>query len=290
MRAGGYRPMSAMRFKAGFDVEKNLTVITNHSVTHSIRYDQDNTSTDVDEASIEGLVDHPYSFPAYRFSHTRKNTHLKSWWWRSGGHSMNAFGMECFVDELAAAAERDPLDYRKFLLRDQPDYLRLLDALERKSQYRKSLRSNRSALGLAIHQCFGTLVGLVAQVTVIDNGGMKVDKVTAAIDCGNVANPMTAEEQVEGSILYGLSAALYGKLTVEAGRILEDNLDTYEVLRMEDTPEIEIHWELSGGDHWGGLGEPATAVIAPAVCNALFKITGRRIRSLPVRDYYLTVG
>lgn len=290
MRSGAYRPMSAMRFKAGFDVEKAMTVITNHSVTHSVRYDQDETATGVDDASVEGLIDHPYDFPAYRFAHTRKNTHLKSGWWRSGGHSMNAFGMECFVDELAAAAEQDPLDYRKFLLRDQPQYLRLLDALERKSQYRKGVRSRRSAVGLAIHESFGTLVGLVVQVTVVSNGGMKVDKVTAAIDCGNVANPATATDQVEGSIMFGLSAALYGKITVEAGRILEDNLDTYEVLRMEDTPEIEIHWELSGGDQWGGLGSPATAVVAPAVCNALYKITGRRIRSLPVRDYYLTVG
>ncbi|MBO6555400.1 MAG: xanthine dehydrogenase family protein molybdopterin-binding subunit [Pseudomonadales bacterium] len=289
MRAGGYRPMSAMRFKAGFDVEKNLTVITNHSVTHSIEYDQDKNATGVDEASVEGLVDHPYRFPAYSFSHSRLNTHLKSWWWRSGGHSINAFAMECFIDELAAAAEQDPLDYRKFLLRDEPDYLRVLDQLERKSLYRKRRPRRNTDVGMAIHKSYGTLVAVVAEVTVESNGGMRVDKLTAAVDCGNVANPMTAEEQVEGSLLFGLSATLYGKLTVEAGRILEDNLDTYEILRMEETPEVEIHWELSGGEHWGGLGEPATAVVAPAVCNALYKITGRRIRSLPVRDYYLTV-
>ena len=289
MRSGGYRPMSAMRFKAGFDVEKNMTVITNHSVTHSIAYDQDRNASGIDEASVQGLIDHPYDFPAYSFSHTRKNTHLKSWWWRSGGHSINAFAMECFVDELAAAAEQDPMDYRKFLLRDKPDYLRVMDLLERKSQYRKRRGSNRTAVGMAIHKSYGTLVGVVTEVTVLSDGGMQVDKITAVVDCGNVANPMTAEEQVEGGLLYGLSAALYGKLTVEAGRILEDNLDTYEVLRMDETPEVEIHWELSGGEHWGGLGEPATAVIAPAVCNALHKITGRRIRSLPVRDYYLTI-
>ncbi len=289
MRSGGYRPMSAMRFKAGFDVEKNMTVITSHSVTHSIAYDQDETVTGLDGASLEGLIDHPYDFPAYSFTHTRKNTHLSSWWWRSGGHSINAFAMEGFVDELAAAADQDPVTYRKFLLRDKPDYLRVLNELERRSQYRKRRASKRTAVGVAIHKCYGTLVAIAAEVTVESGGSMRVDKVTAAVDCGNVANPLTAEEQVEGSIIFGLSAAIYGKLTVEAGRILEDNLDTYEVLHMDEAPEIDIHWVLSGGDHWGGLGEPATAVIAPAVCNALYKITGRRIRSLPIRDYYLTV-
>ncbi len=144
-------------------------------------------------------------------------------------------------------------------------------------------------MGLAIHESCGTICGQVAEVTVEENGSVRVNKVTAAVDCGNLVNPMTAEEQVEGGIMFGLSAALYGKLTVENGRILEDNLDTYEILRLNEAPEVRIHWVLSGGDKWGGLGEPATPVIAPAVCNALYKITGRRIRSLPISDYYLQV-
>ena len=142
-------------------------------------------------------------------------------------------------------------------------------------------------MGMAINESNGTLCGLAAVVTVGDEGKVTVDDIIAVVDCGNLVNPMTAEEQVEGGILYGLTAALYGKLTIENGKVLEDNLDTYEILQMSETPNMEIHWALSGGDKWGGLGEPATPVVAPAVCNALYRVTGRRIRSLPIKDYYL---
>lgn len=288
LRSGAYRPMSAMRFKAGFDIDKQLVALSNHSVTHSIRYDQDKSFKGVDESSVEGLRDHPYSLPAYEFTHTRKNTHLTSWWWRSGGHSINAFAMECFVDEMANAADVDPIAYRREMLIDKTEYLEVLDVLEQKSGWGKRNLPRGTAMGMAIHKSYGTVCGQVAEVTV-DNGGVIINRVTVAIDCGNLVNPMTAEEQVEGSVIYGLSAALYGKLTIENGRILEDNLDTYGLLRMHEMPEIDIHWALSGSNKWGGLGEPATPVIAPAVCNALYKITGRRIRSLPIRDYYLQI-
>jgi len=288
LRSGAYRPMSAMRFKAGFDIDKQLIALSNHSVTHSIRYDQDKSFQGIDDSSVEGLRNHPYSLPAYEFTHTRKNTHLTSWWWRSGGHSINAFAMECFVDEMAGAAGVDPIAYRRQMLADKPEYLDVLDVLEQESGWGKRNLPRGTAMGMAIHKSYGTVCGQVAEVTV-DNGEVTINRVTVAIDCGNLVNPMTAEEQVEGSVLFGLSAALYGKLTVENGRILEDNLDTYGILRMHETPEIDIHWALSGADKWGGLGEPATPVIAPAVCNALYKITGRRIRSLPITDYYLQV-
>ena len=133
-------------------------------------------------------------------------------------------------------------------------------------------------------------VQAAAEVTVRPNGTVQVNKITAALDCGNLVNPMTAEEQVEGAILFGLTATINGKLTIENGQVLENNLDTYEIVGMKDAPEINIHWALSGGDKWGGLGEPAVPVVAPAICNALYKKKGRRIRSLPIRDYYLQVG
>lgn len=287
MRAGAYRPMSAMRFKAGFDLDKNLTAITNHSVTHSILHDRDGEVDGIDSSSVEGLHNHPYEFPAWEFSHTRKNTHLTSWWWRSVGSSINAWAMECFIDEMAAAAKMDPLRYRRILLRNRPEYLDVLEVLAQETGWGKRRLPRGSAMGMAIHESFGTICAQVAEVKVEQAGTVRVDRVTAVVDCGNLVNPLTAEEQVEGGIVFGLTAALYGKLTVENGRILEDNLDTYEILRMADTPEINIHWALSGGDKWGGLGEPATPVIAPAVCNALYQVTGRRIRSLPVKDYYL---
>ncbi len=285
MRVGSYRPMSTVRFKAAFDHEKNLVAMTLHSVSHSVREDPDG----VDPAAIEGLVDHPYTIPDYRYSHTRKTTHLTSWWWRSRGHAFNAFAIECFVDEMASQAGMDPVRYRKYLLGDQPEYINVLNKLEGISQLRTRTPPRGSALGLAIHKSFGTVVGMVADVTVLGNGTMKVNKITAVIDCGNLVNPLAAKGQIEGAIMFGLSAAVYDKLTVENGRILEDNFDTYRMATMKDVPEIDIHFELSGGDHWGGLGEPAVPVVAPAICNALYKITGRRMRSLPIADYYLRV-
>ncbi len=287
MKAGSYRPMSAMRFKAGFNLDKELVAFTNHSVTHSILYDNWGTE-DVDPFSIESLVNHPYNFPAYKFTHTRKQTHLTSWWWRSVGHSINVYTRECFMDEMATAAGRDPLRYRRQLLEGQDEYLNVLDVLEQESGWGKRRFPRESAMGMAINKSHGTIIGVSAVVTVKD-GSVKVDEVTAVVDCGNIVNPIGAEEQVEGGIIYGLSAAIYGKLTVENGVVLEDNLDTYEMLGMHEAPNIKIHWALSGGDHWGGLGEPSTPLIAPAVCNALFKITGRRIRSLPIKDYVLRV-
>lgn len=287
MRAGGYRPTSAMRFKAGFDLSKNLVAVTNHSVTHSIRRDMDDTFDGIDPSSIEGLHNHPYQFPAWEFSHTGKNTHMTTWWWRSDGSSINAWAMECFVDELALAADQDPIVYRRRLLQKRPDFLEVLDLLEQVSGWGKTDLPRGTAMGVAIHESFGTICGQVAEVTVEPAGTVRVNKVTAVVDCGNLVNPMTAEEQIEGGIVFGLTAALYGKMTVENGRILEDNFDTYEVLRMADTPVIDIHWANSGAGKWGGLGEPATPVIAPAVCNAIYRVTGRRIRSLPIKDYYL---
>ena len=287
MRAGAYRPMSALRFKAGFDIQGNLVAFTNHSVTHSIRYDRYGSVDGVDASSVEGLHNHPYQFPAWRFTHTRKNTHFTSWYWRSVGSSINAWAMECFIDEMAHAADTDPLQYRRKLLAGRPDYLNVLDVLEKETGWGKRRLPRGSAMGMAIHESFGTLCAQVAEVTVNPDGTMKVNRVTAVVDCGNLVNPLTAEEQVEGGIIFGLTAALYGKLTVENGKVLEDNLDTYELLRMNETPEINIIWANSGGDKWGGLGEPATPVIAPAVCNAIYRITRRRIRALPIRDYYL---
>lgn len=290
MRGGAYRPMSAMRFKAGFDLSKRLVALTNHSVTHSILYDRDGAVDGPDPSSIDGLHNHPYQFPAWEFSHTRKNTHLTSWWWRSVGSSINAWARECFIDEMAIAAEQDPLRYRQQLLADRPAYLNVLEVLVQHSGWGKQSLPRRSAMGVAIHESSDTIVGQVAEVTVRPDGTVGVNKITVVVDCGHLVNPQTARQQVEGATLFGLSAALYGKLTIENGRVLEDNFDTYEILGMSELPEIDVHFVPAAGERWGGLGEPATPVIAPAVCNALYQVTGRRIRSLPISDYYLQVA
>ncbi|XOV88066.1 MAG: molybdopterin cofactor-binding domain-containing protein [Pseudomonadota bacterium] len=290
-RAGQYRPMAAIRFKAGFDLEKNLIAYTNHSVTHSIRAGMDGAKPDggVDPDSIAGLKDMPYQVPNKLITHTMKSTHLTTWYWRSAGHSQNAFAMECFVDEMATAARTDPLKFRLRYLSHRPDMVAVLQELAQRAAWGKVMPRG-SAQGLAIHECFGTICAQVAEVSVSESGEARVNRVVSVVDCGNLVNPLTAEEQIESGIVFGLSAAIYGKLTIENGRILEDNFDTYRVLSMAETPEMETHFLQNRGDNWGGIGEPGTPPIAPAVVNALYRITRRRIRSLPIKDYFLQIA
>ncbi|MEX2488447.1 MAG: xanthine dehydrogenase family protein molybdopterin-binding subunit [Pseudomonadales bacterium] len=288
MRQGRYRPMAAMRFKAGFDRDKNLTAYTNHSVAHSILAEirPDSVEDGVDRTSVEGLQNMPYAAANKKITHTIKNTHMTTWFWRSVGSSQNAFALECFVDEMAAAAEKDPLQFRRELLAGHPEMLNVLNELARKADWGKSMPKG-SAQGLAIHESFGSIVGQVAEVTISTDGELKVDKIVSAVDCGNLVNPKTAEMQIESGIIYGLTAALYGKLTIEQGRILETNFDTYHMVHMDEAPVMETHFALAGGDKWGGMGEPGLPPTAPAVCNAIYKVTGKRIRSLPIKSYVL---
>lgn len=289
MRQGRYRPMAAIRFKVGFDLEKNVTAFTNHSVTHSILETANPSAVErgTDPSSIEGLVDMPYQFPNLSFTHTMKQTHLTTWWWRSFGNSQNAFALECFIDELATAAKRDPIEFRRAHLAGRPDLAEVLESLKEHSDWNARLPAG-SARGMALHESFGTICATVAEVTITSGGKLSVDRVVSVVDCGNLVNPQTAEMQVESGVVYGLSAALHGKMTVEKGQILEDNFDTYRVLTLAETPVMETHFALSGGDKWGGLGEPSLPPVAPAVCNAVYRITGRRIRALPLGDYLLT--
>src|ERR671930_2533386 len=144
-----------------------------------------------------------------------------------------------------------------------------------------------SAQGLAIHECFGSIVGQVAEVSVSKRGEVRVERVVCAVDCGHVVNPLTVAEQMESGIVYGLTAALYGQITIENGRVAEGNFVEYPMLRLDSMPEVETHLALTGGDKWGGIGEPGVPPVAPAVCNAIFKVTGKRIRSLPLRKHDL---
>ncbi len=285
MRSGRYRPMAAMRFKAGFDLEKQVVAYTNHSVTHSILRDLGApVDNGIDPTSVEGLSNMPYEFSPKSITHTIKNTHLSSYWWRSVGSSQNAFAMECFIDEMAEAATTDPILFRKQYLVNRPDLLEVLEELRQKSDWNKRLPPG-TARGVALHECFGTIAAQVAEVSV-NNGKADVHRIVSVVNCGNLVNPAIAEAQIESGIIYGLSAALYGKITIEKGRVLEDNFDTYHVIQQSEVPIMETHWLLSGGDKWGGLGEPGLPCVAPAIVNALHKITKRRIRSLPISDYY----
>ena len=290
IRSDRYRPQAALKMRAalredgspaGFDFRTAVG-----SITRSLGWGK--AENGVEPQAIEGLVNCPYRADALKVGVELKNTHVPVMFWRSVGSSQNAFAVESFIDECAHAAKRDPLEYRRGLLDGHPDFLAVLDALADKGDWGKPLRKGVGR-GVAIHEAFGTIVGEIAEVAVSDRGEVKVERVVACVDCGHLVNPLTAAMQIESAVLYGLTAALFGEITIKEGRVEQGNFDSYPIARMADAPVIETHFVLSGGDKWGGLGEPGTPPIAPAVANAIFAVTGKRIRSLPLKNAALGV-
>lgn len=287
-RMGRYRPMSHMRFDAALNDSGKPTAYVSHSVTPSILATAGRLAPNaVDMTSVDGLAQIPYDIANQRITNIRRETHLSSWFWRAVGKTQNVFALESFVDELAAAAKVDPLDYRDGLLKsDLASYKRVLAVLKEKSGWGRKLPKG-TAQGVAIHESVGTVVGQVAEVNVGQDGAVKILRIVSVVDCGNLVNPLTAEEQIESSGVWALTAALYGKLSVVDGVVQESNFDRYRMLRISETPVFETHFSLTGGDVWGGIGEAAVGTVAPAVTNAIFKATGKRIRSLPIADHDL---
>jgi isoquinoline 1-oxidoreductase subunit beta len=280
-----YRPQAAIRLKAGLKADGMPAAFDFRTAVGSISRSLGwgGASSGVEPSAVEGLVNVPYLTDALKVDCVLKNTHVPVMFWRSVGSSQNAFAVESFVDELAFAAGRDPLDYRRALLADKPDFLAVLDKLADKGGWGRALPAG-TAQGVAIHESFGTIVGEIVQVAVSKSGEVKVERVTACVDCGHVVNPLHVEMQIESGVLYGLTAALYGEITIRKGAVEQSNFDDYQIARMADAPLIETHFALSGGAKWGGIGEPGTPPIAPAIANAIFKITGKRIRSLPLKN------
>lgn len=289
MRMGRYRPMSHMRFEAALDATGKPTAYVSHSVTPSIfaTAGRPIPAGTVDPTSVDGLAEIPYDIAHQRISNVRKDTHLPAWFWRAVGKTQNVFALESFIDELAVAANADPLEYRAGLLkRDLADYRRVLSVLAEKAQWGRKLPPG-TGQGVAIHESVGSIVAQVAEVSVARDGAVKVSRIVSVVDCGHLVNPLTAEEQVESAVVWGLTATLYGKLTVEDGVVQQTNFDRYPLLRLRDTPMLETYFSLSGGEKWGGIGEAAVATVAPAVTNAIFRATGKRVRSLPLADHDL---
>lgn len=284
MRMGRYRPMSHMRFEAALDATGTATAYVSHSVTPSIfaTAGREFPAGSIDPTSIDGLVEIPYAIANQRVSNVHKETHLPAWFWRAVGKTQNVFALESFIDEVAVAAQADPLEYRAKLLKPElAAYHRVLGMLKEKSQWERPLAPG-TGRGVAIHESVGTVIGQVAEVSIARDGALKVTRVVSVVDCGNLVNPLTAEEQVESAVIWALTAALYGKLTVVDGVVQESNFDGYRMVRMSETPAIETYFSLSGGDKWGGIGEAAVGTLAPAVTNAIFRATGKRVRSLPI--------
>ncbi len=233
-----------------------------------------------DRTQAEGLWDQAYEIPHRQCTHVTFETPVPIGNWRSVGHSHMAFFGECFLDELAAATATDPLMYRRQLLADHPRHRAVLDLAAAKAGWGAALPAGR-ARGIALHESFGTIVAQVAEVS-LGGGRPRVHKVVCALDCGSVVHPDIVAQQVEGSIIFALSACLYGEIRFRNGRVIQMNFPDYEMVRLRESPLIET-WIVPSDAPPGGVGEPATPPLAPAVGNALFALTGKRLRSLPLR-------
>ena len=205
--------------------------------------------------------------------------------WRSVGHTQHSFFNESFIDELAHKAGKDPFEYRRALLKDAPRHKKVLETAAEKAGWGESLPAGR-ARGIAIEQAFGSIVAQVAEVSLSEGGEVKVHRVTAAVDCGTAVNPNSVEAQIQSGIIYGLTAALFGEITIADGRVEQSNFHDYKMVRLADAPIMDVHI-INSGEKTGGCGEPGTPPIAPAIANALFVLSGERIRSLPVQRHKL---
>lgn len=287
MRHDRYRPQAAINFKATLSKDGMPTAIQAQTAVGSIMQSIKSMldfpmGPGVEPLAVEGLVNMPYAIPNLKVDAVLKNTHVPVMFWRSVGSSQNAFAVESFIDELAHQAGQDPYQFRRKMLADKPDFLRVLDMLAEKSNWSQKMPAGKGR-GIAIHESFGTIVGEAVEVAVDHKGVVRCERVVAVVDCGHVINPRNVEMQIESGVIYGLTAALYDEITVKDGQIEQGNFDSYQMVRLADSPKIETYLALSGGTKWGGIGEPGTPPIAPALCNAIFAATGKRVRELPIR-------
>ena len=235
----------------------------------------------LDIVALEGAKNIAYAIPNIRVEYKSANTAVPVGWWRSVYDSQNAYANECFIDELAESAGQDPLQFRLTYLADSPRDTQVLKMAAKKVNWGEKLSAGRFQ-GLACHASFKSHVAQVAEVSVNNRGMIQVHRVVCTIDCGQVVNPSIVRSQIESAIVYGLSAALKGEITIENGGVVQGNFHEFEVLRFHEMPKIEVYI-VKSDEHPGGVGEPGLPPIAPAVANAVFAATGKRIRKLPIK-------
>jgi isoquinoline 1-oxidoreductase beta subunit len=232
-----------------------------------------------DKTTAEGLFDLPYGFANQHMAHVSTRMGVPVGFWRSVGHSHNAFFSECFIDELALESKQDPVAFRLTLLKNAPRYAAVLKLAADKAKWAAALPAGH-AHGVALHKSFGSIVAQVAEVSIQD-GKPRVHRVVCAIDCGTVVNPGTVAQQVESSVSFALTAALFGQIDIQDGVVQQTNFTNYPLVSMAQSPLVET-WIVPSTQTPEGVGEPAVPPLAPAVANAMFKLTGKRLRSLPL--------
>src|SRR5262249_54482934 len=234
----------------------------------------------IDPAAVEAVKNFPYDIPNVQVEWTNKDFGVPIGFWRSVGPSQNGYIVESFIDELPHLAGKDPYEYRRALLGKSPRHKAVLELAATKANWGSPLPAGR-ARGIAVAFSYGSYVAHVAEVSVAPDGKVRVHKLTAAIDCGLAVNPDQIKAQMEGGAVYALTAAYYGQITIDRGRVQQSNFHDYPMLRINEAPVVDVHI-LNSGEAPGGLGEPGVPSIAPAVTNAIFVATGRRIRKLPI--------
>ena len=285
IRGGYYRPMYVHRVEAGVDAQGRIAAwnhaIVGSSIIAGTAFEPMMVKDGIDPTSTEGVADSPYDIPNLNVVLHTVPTGVPVLWWRSVGHSHTAFVMETMMDELAAAAGKDPVVFRREMLGKHPRVQRVLDLAASKAGWGSAMARGR-ARGIAVHESFGSVCAQVAEVS-LEGGAVKVHRVVAAFDCGLVVNPLTLEAQLQSAIAFGMSAALFGQITLKDGRVVQSNFHDYPVLRMNEMPHVEVHL-VPGGEKPTGAGEPGVPPVAPAIANALFALTGKRVRALPLSE------
>ncbi len=280
-RALFYRPASYVRLQAALGADGQPVAVSMHAACGSTFAAAGFPLKDgLDQTAVEGLKEWPYDTPNLQVEWTRSETPIGVWFWRSVGHSQNIFFAEGLIDELAAAAGKDPYEYRRSLLAHAPRYLGALELAAQKAGWGGPLPAGMGR-GIAVGESFGSYVAQVVEASVDKDGQVKLHRVVCATDCGLVANPDIVRRQMESAIVFGLGAALHGRIAIEAGRVQQGNFDTYPVPRIGEVPPVEVHL-VPSTEKPGGVGEPGLPPLAPALVNAIYAATGVRLRRLPI--------
>ncbi len=284
-----YRPAALAKFRAALDGDGKPIAWWNRIVGPSVTLSFMErlvpwAASDMmqDKTNAEGAAEMQYEIANLKVEHVLSRTPIPVGFWRSVGHSYNSFFKESFIDELAYAAGKDPYEFRRGLLQQHPRHRKVLETVAEKAGWGTALPKGVGR-GIALHESFRSIVAQVAEVAVSEEGEVRVKRVVCAIDCGPTVNPDTVVAQMESGIIFGLSAVLFGEITIKDGRVEQGNFPTYDMVRLAETPEIETHI-IDSSAALGGVGEPGTPPIAPAVANAIFAATGKRIRQLPIRS------
>jgi len=278
-----FRPPAREEVTAGLDGEGRLVAWALHVTSPSITARFDPTNKNPFDSVIEYVQNFPYAVSNFDLRYTRREIGIDVGYLRSVSHAPNCFAIESSIDELAAAASRNPLDFRLQLLAGKPRHTQVLKLVAERSGWGHAPSGRYQ--GIAFMEGYTSHIAQVAEVSV-DGGRVKVHKITCVIDCGQTINPRIVESQLQSGIIYGLSAALWGDITLQNGRVQQRNFNDYRVLRLNETPEIDVHIIPSAAPP-GGIGETGVPCVAPAVCNAIFAATGKRLRSLPVSAHSL---